>query len=84
MRLRRDNLKQGQNKQAVFKRHRLWDKRQQLVSSALSRLKKDELRDALTLASKADRQVKGQELGDCWETLLSICLVFCGNGSQVL
>jgi DNA polymerase-3 subunit delta len=72
-------LKQGQNKPAVFKKHRVWDKRQHLVISALSRMKKETLRDALTLVSKADRQVKGQELGDCWETLLFICLVFCGQ-----
>jgi DNA polymerase-3 subunit delta len=71
-------LKQGQNKPAVFKKHRVWDKRQHLVISALSRMKKETLRDALTLVSKADRQVKGQELGDCWETLLIICLAFCG------
>ena len=73
------DLKQGQYQHAVFKKHRLWDKRQKLVVSALSRVKVDELRDALILSSKADRQIKGQAVGDCWETLLSICLVFCGK-----
>lgn len=70
------DLKQGQNKQTVFKKHRLWDKRQQLISSALSRMKMDQLQQALVLSSKADRQIKGQEAGDYWETLLSICVLF--------
>ncbi|MCK5831176.1 MAG: DNA polymerase III subunit delta [Methylococcales bacterium] len=70
------DLKQGQNKQTVFKNHRLWDKRQQLISSALSRMKIKQLQEALVLSSQADRQIKGQEAGDCWETLLSVCVLF--------
>jgi DNA polymerase-3 subunit delta len=70
------DLKLGQNKQLVFKKHRLWDKRQQLISSALSRMKINKLQQVLVLSAKADRQIKGREVGDCWETLLSVCVLF--------
>lgn len=69
-------LKQGKNKEAVFKTYRIWDKRKNLVNSALSRLQMKDFQQALLLSSKADRQIKGQEKGDCWETLLFICLLF--------
>jgi len=69
-------LKQGQNKELVFKNNHLWDKRKQLVNTALSRMNNQQLQQVLLLSAKTDRQIKGQEKGDCWETLLSICLLF--------
>lgn len=69
-------LKQGQNRELVFKKNRLWDKRKQLVNTAIMRIKKPQLQQVLLLSSKADRQIKGQEEGDYWETLVSICLLF--------
>ncbi len=69
-------LKQGQNKEIVFKNHRLWDKRKQLVNAALSRMDIKALEQVLLLGYKADQQIKGQEKGDYWETLISVCLLF--------
>jgi len=69
-------LAQGQNKALVFKNNQIWDKRQQLVSDALGRLSESGLNSILTLSAKADRQIKGQQQGDPWETLLAICLKF--------
>jgi DNA polymerase-3 subunit delta len=69
-------LKQGQNKEIVFKNHRLWDKRKQLVNLALSRMDIKALEQVLLLGYKADQQIKGQEKGDYWETLISVCLLF--------
>jgi len=69
-------LAQGQNKALVFKNNQIWDKRQQLVSDALSRLRDSDLNSILTLSAKADRQIKGQQQGDPWETLLAVCLMF--------
>lgn len=66
----------GQNKEAVLNKNRLWDKRKQLINTAISRLKMAQLSQMLLLAAHADRQIKGQERGDCWETLLSYCLLF--------
>lgn len=71
------SVNQGQNKEAVFKSLRVWDKQKQLINAALSRMKIKDLQHALALCSKADRQVKGQQQGDCWETLAAVCLSFC-------
>lgn len=69
-------LGQGQNKDLVFKKNGLWDKRKQLVNAVLPRMEMNDLQQALLLSSKIDRQIKGQERGDCWESLLSLCLLF--------
>jgi DNA polymerase-3 subunit delta len=69
-------LSQGQNKDVVFKNNQIWDKRKQLIDHALNRLGDSDLNSLLVLSAKADRQIKGQEQGDAWETLLAICLRF--------
>ena len=66
----------GQNKDTVFRNNQIWDKRQQLVSDALNRLVDSDLSSILVLSAKADRQIKGQQQGDPWETLLAVCLMF--------
>ncbi|MDP1667078.1 MAG: DNA polymerase III subunit delta [Methylobacter sp.] len=73
-------LAQGQNRAAVFKSNQIWDKRQQLVSDALNRLGDSDLNGILTLSAKADRQIKGQQQGEPWETLLAVCLMFAVKG----
>jgi DNA polymerase-3 subunit delta len=72
-------LSQGQNKEVVFKNNQIWDKRKQLVSNALNRLSDSDLNNILVLSAKADRQIKGQQQGDAWETLLAICLMFAST-----
>ena len=69
-------LSQGQNREAAFKNNQIWDKRKQLVSNALNRLSDSDLNNILVLSAKADRQIKGQQQGDAWETLLAISLMF--------
>jgi DNA polymerase-3 subunit delta len=69
-------LSSGQNRALVLKNNQIWDKRQQLVSDALNRLAEKDLNNILTLSAKADRQIKGRQQGDAWETLLAICLMF--------
>lgn len=64
----------GQSKDTVFRNNQIWDKRKALVDKALNRLKLAELNNILVLCSKADRQIKGQQSGDAWETLLAVCL----------
>jgi DNA polymerase-3 subunit delta len=76
-------LAQGQNKALVFKNNQIWDKRQQLVNDALNRLADTDLNRILTLSAKADRQIKGQQQGDSWETLLAVCLMFAGRKQGV-
>jgi DNA polymerase-3 subunit delta len=72
-------LSQGQNRELVFKNNQIWDKRKQLVSNALSRLGDNDLNNILVLSAKADRQIKGQQQGDAWETMLAICLMFAST-----
>jgi DNA polymerase-3 subunit delta len=57
------DLELGKKKETVFKTYRLWDKRKNLVNSALSRMQMKDFQQALLLSSKADRQIKGQERG---------------------
>ncbi|MGZ5026324.1 MAG: DNA polymerase III subunit delta [Methylobacter sp.] len=69
-------LAQGQDRALVFKNNQIWDKRQQLVSDALNRLGVNDLNSILTLSATADRQIKGRQQGEPWETLLAVCLMF--------
>jgi DNA polymerase-3 subunit delta len=69
-------LAQGQNKDLVFKNHQIWEQRKRTVENALTRLGDKSLTTILTLSAKADRQIKGQQSGDSWGTLLEICLKF--------
>jgi DNA polymerase-3 subunit delta len=69
-------LSSGQNKALVFKNNQIWAQRQQLVNDALTRLDESELNNILNISATADRQIKGQQQGDAWETLLAICLLF--------
>jgi len=66
----------GQSRDLVYKNNQIWDKRKQLVSHVLNRLSDKELTSILVLGAKADRQIKGQQSGDAWETLREICLRF--------
>ncbi len=69
-------MAQGQSRELAFKNNQIWDKRKQLVSQALNRLSEQDLNNILLLSAKADRQIKGQQTGDAWETLQAICLTF--------
>lgn len=68
-------LAQGQNKDNVFRNNQIWDKRKYLVSNALGRLSDFELNKILVVSALADRQIKGQQAGDAWETILTGCLM---------
>ena len=72
-------LSEGQNKELIFKNNQIWDKRKHLVNNALARLSENELNNLLVMSAKADRQIKGQEQGDIWESLLAICLTFAST-----
>ena len=69
-------LASGQSKDVVFRNNNIWDKRKALVDKALNRLNLTELNHILVQCAKADRQIKGQQSGDAWETLLESCLQF--------
>jgi DNA polymerase-3 subunit delta len=66
---------QGQReKELILKKNGIWGERKQLIDSSAKRLAHTELNDILVLAAKADRQIKGQQQGDHWESLLQASL----------
>lgn len=69
-------VSRGQNKDNAMANNQVWDKRRSLVSAALTRLNDQSLNRILRLSAKADRQIKGEEGGEPWETMLEICLAF--------
>ncbi|MGZ8162179.1 MAG: DNA polymerase III subunit delta [Methylobacter sp.] len=75
---RKQVLAQGQARES-FKNNLIRDNRKQLVNNALKRLSESDLNKILVLSAKADRQIKGQQEGDAWETVLAICLMFASQ-----
>ncbi len=71
-------LADGQPRNSVFMQHQVWDKRQKLVTYALNKLNRQDLMQMLLVAAQADRQMKGQQAGDCWESMLQISLKLAG------
>lgn len=69
-------LQQRVPREQVYKNHQIWDKRKILMNEVLPKLSTQQLFEALTLSATADRQIKGQQQGNAWETLLQICLLF--------
>ncbi len=62
-------------KDAILKKNAVWGERKILIDAALRRLSHADLNNALIMAATADRQIKGQQQGDAWETLLESCLI---------
>lgn len=67
-------MRQGQNMQAALKANRIWDKRQPLVQAALRRVSDAIMESTLLDAARIDRQAKGLEGGDPWDSMLRLCL----------
>jgi DNA polymerase III subunit delta len=61
-------------KELILKKNGIWGERKQLIDSAVKRFTFAELNKVLVLGAKADRQIKGQQQGDAWETLLEASL----------
>ena len=74
-------LEEGAALDAVFAKHRIWDNRKPVLQQALKRLSRDQLRQSLLLAGKADWIIKGQEPGDDWDALLTLCLAMIKPGA---
>lgn len=64
----------GASAAAAFAKHKVWEKRQATLELALRRLDRNALHRALLLAAKADRVIKGMEVGDEWDALLAVCM----------
>ena len=64
----------GSSPEALFGKYKLWDTRKAAMDQALQRLSRADIHQALLLSAKADRIIKGQEAGEEWDALLSVCL----------
>jgi len=72
------SLSQGQSLEPLFKKNQVWGERKSLINKSLKRLSQLQLQKIIQLSSLADRQIKGQQSGDTWETLLFISLLMAG------
>lgn len=66
--------KSQNEKESLLRNQGVWGERKQLIEVSTKRLSHAELNQVLVLGAKADRQIKGQQQGDAWETLLEGCL----------
>ncbi|MGR8978588.1 MAG: DNA polymerase III subunit delta [Gammaproteobacteria bacterium] len=80
----RQALEQGRNRDMAYKECQIRDNRKPLIADASNRLPPRDLEKILIQSAKADRQIKGQEQGDPWETLLAICIAFASQRNLVM
>ena len=62
---------------SLFDKHRVWQNRRQLVSDALARLSADQLRQAVTLLTRAELTFKQDYGHSVWPELESLSLLLC-------
>jgi len=72
-------LAEGQPQAAVFKAHRIWDKRKGPVQAALRRYPARRWQGLLWQAGEIERIVKGQAPGSPWAELLQLTLKIAGR-----
>jgi len=72
-------LAEGQPQAAVFKAHRVWDKRKGPVQAALRRHPARRWQALLWQAGEVERVIKGQAPGSPWEELLQLTLKIAGR-----
>lgn len=65
---------QGISWDEVFKKHRIFSRRQTGLRSFLGRSSREACLDNLTHAAGIDRMLKGAEPGNCWDALQILCL----------
>lgn len=73
----KSELKSGGHQDSTFKKYQIWDKRKQPVQEALRRVGEPQLQRLLAYCADTDKQIKGQQAGDEWESLLILCAAFC-------
>lgn len=65
----RQGLKDGRNARDMARELRLWGDKQRLAEPALRRIGPRKLMTALDECARIDRQIKGVEAGDPWQTM---------------
>jgi len=70
----------GENRSSVYKRNRIWSKREPAINAALRRVKRDSWYALLEQVAHLDQTVKGQryeEAGNVWHQIERICAELC-------
>lgn len=77
-------VERGKPLEVALRNRKIWEKRKPLLKRALSRCKTQNLRSMLQSGAKLDRMIKGQETGDAWNSVLSLCMGLVGVESPRL
>jgi DNA polymerase-3 subunit delta len=67
----------GRSVSELMREQRVWGPRQALMQRALRRLCLHEVHEALVVAARVDRIIKGVAAGDAWQGLLELGLSLC-------
>lgn len=73
-----DALGRGMGFDAAAKSQGVWDKRKNLVSHAMGRLKQQQLQLLLRKANNIDKSIKGVRKADSWDELMDLTLNLSG------
>jgi DNA polymerase-3 subunit delta len=63
------DLRRGKSLPQLLTAHRVWEKRKPLIRAGLERHALERLQQFLVRCAAIDEQVKGQALGDPWESV---------------
>jgi DNA polymerase-3 subunit delta len=74
-------IRSGENQSSVFRKLQVWPARQGPMKLALNRLSEKDLGGAFRALSLIDRQSKGREPGDPWQTLDRLLWSLCEPGA---
>lgn len=69
----------GGNADALFRKHRVWGKRVQLVKGVLERSRPKHWKSMLVHTARIDRMIKGMASGNPWDELLKLALSMGGT-----
>lgn len=74
----RQGVKDGRNVREMQRELKLWGERQKLAEPALRRIGPRKLMDAIGRCAEVDRQIKGAEAGDAWQSLRALAQLLAG------
>lgn len=69
-----EQLKSGQAYEAIFQKHRIFAKRQNIIRKCLSNFKMEDCLRHMKRAYEVDRVIKGAAAGDAWNAIQLFCL----------
>lgn len=72
-------LADGERQDALFRQHRVWDKKQAVYQVALKKLSPKHLKHFLILAAQLDKIIKGVAGGNIWDGLQHLCIAMAGT-----